>query len=271
MSNYPDMFSLQGQVALITGAAQGIGAEIALALGQAGATVVLSDRDSEQGNKLVAEFGEQGIQASFVHLDVTSEQEWQDAIAYIEDSLRRLDILVNNAGILFSEATENLSLEKFRMLQSINVDGVFLGCKTAKGLMARSATAEKRASIINLSSMAGMLGSSHLLAYCTSKGAVRLMTKSLAAEYGGDNIRVNSVHPGLIQTSMGDDVQALIKKKVGLGSVEEAKVVSQAKIPLRVLGTTRDVASAVLFLASAASNYMTATETVVDGGITGCQ
>jgi NAD(P)-dependent dehydrogenase (short-subunit alcohol dehydrogenase family) len=269
MNEFMQQFSLDGKVAMVTGSAQGIGAEIAVVLGKAGATVVISDRDADLGAQQVSALEEQGIKAVFVRLDVTSESEWQAAINTVEQQLGRLDTLVNNAGIMFYEPVDTLSLEKFRVMQTVNVDGVFLGCKYAAALMKKNASADQRASIVNISSLAGLFGSAWMCAYSTSKGAVRLMSKALAAEYGSDHIRVNSVHPGLIQTDMGTGVQELLKARTGMND-EEATGFSLGVTPLRAFGTTQDVGGAVLFLASSMSNFMTATEIVVDGGIAGC-
>jgi NAD(P)-dependent dehydrogenase (short-subunit alcohol dehydrogenase family) len=269
MSNYMQQFSLEGKVALVTGAAIGIGAEVAVALGEAGATVVVSDRDQVMGDKQVAELEAKGNRAFFVKLDVSSEEDWQAAIATIDQQFGRLDILVNNAGIVLFESVDEMSVETFRGLQAVNVDGVFMGCKYAAPLMKKHASAEDRASIINLSSMSGLFGNAFMSAYCSSKGSVRLMSKSLAAEFGPDHIRVNSVHPGVIYTDMGKGVQDMIQKRMGFDSEEESIALSIGQTPLRALGTAADVASPILYLASNASNFLTATEVVVDGGISG--
>ncbi|MBB6521026.1 SDR family NAD(P)-dependent oxidoreductase [Pseudoteredinibacter isoporae] len=271
MASYKTQFQLQEKVALITGAAQGIGAEISRALGELGATVIVSDQDADLAESQVDNLKSAGIQAAFAKLDVTSEQEWQTTMMAIEKEHGHLDILVNNAGIMFYESVEEMSLDKFRLMQSVNVDGVFLGSKYASKLMKKHATAEQRASIVNLSSLAGLAGSSLVSAYCASKGSVRLMTKAMAAEFGADHIRVNSIHPGLIQTDMGDQVQDMLMQKAGLSSREEAQAIGLALTPLQAWGTPSDVASAVAFMASPASNFMTGTEIVVDGGIHNCQ
>jgi 3alpha(or 20beta)-hydroxysteroid dehydrogenase len=269
MSNYMQQFSLEGKVALVTGAAIGIGAEVAVALGEAGATVVVSDRDRSMGDKQVAALEAKGSKAFFVKLDVSSEVDWKAAIATIEQEFGRLDILVNNAGIVLFETVDEMSVESFRSLHAINVDGVFMGCKYAAPLMKKHASAEDRASIINLSSMSGLFGNAFMSAYCSSKGSVRLMSKSLAAEFGPDHIRVNSVHPGIISTDMGKGVQGMIQKRMGFDSEEESIAMSIGMTPLCALGTAEDVASPILYLASKASNFLTATELVVDGGISG--
>ncbi len=140
MSTYPEKFKLDNKVALVTGGAQGIGAEVVRALSEMGAAVVISDRDVEQGEKLAAALQDKGATASFVKLDVGSESEWQAAIATVEKTYGRLDVMVNNAGILFSKSVEDTTLEQFQLMQKINVEGVFLGCKYAAVLMKKHAT-----------------------------------------------------------------------------------------------------------------------------------
>jgi 3alpha(or 20beta)-hydroxysteroid dehydrogenase len=268
---YIDMYTMPSKVALITGGAQGIGADICVALSEAGCTTIVSDLNEELGHTVVESIRKEGGKAFFHKLDVSSEEAWTDIIAYIDKEFGRLDILVNNAGIMLPSKTEGLTLESFQLQQKVNVEGVFLGCKAAISLLAKKSTSKDRSSIINMSSMAGLFGSSGLLAYCATKGAVRLMSKSLAAELGKDNIRVNSVHPGLIDTQMGEDVHKLVQKKGKISSIDEAKKMSKMSVPLKSLGDTSDVASAILFLASCASNYITGTELVVDGGLSGCK
>ena len=270
MSIYTEKFKLDNKVALVTGGAQGIGAEVVRALSEMGAAVVISDRDVEQGEKLTAELQDKGATASFVKLDVGNESDWQAAIAIVEERYGRLDIMVNNAGILFSKSVEDTTLEQFQLMQKINVEGVFLGSKYAAGLMKKHATPESRPSIINMSSLAGLSGPKTLSAYACSKGAVRLMSKSMAADLGPYNVRVNTVHPGLIQTDMGDQVKAILKDRLGLNSIEEAHAVGLAMTPLGVFGTPQDVALMVGFLASDAANFLTGAEYIVDGGIDGC-
>jgi 3alpha(or 20beta)-hydroxysteroid dehydrogenase len=269
MSHYMQQYSLNGKVALVTGSAIGIGAEVAVALGEAGASVVISDRDPAMGEQQVAELTAKGSKAFFVKLDVSSEQDWKAAIATIEQEFGRLDILVNNAGIVMFESIDDMSVEKFRALQAVNVEGVFMGCKYASPLMKKNATAEDRASIINMSSMCGFHGNALMSAYCSSKGAVRLMSKSLAAELGPEHIRVNSVHPGIIYTDMGKGVQDMIQQRMGFESEAESKAMSVGSTPLRALGTSEDVAAPVLYLASKASNFLSAAELAIDGGLAG--
>lgn len=271
MSNYPQQFKLTGKVALISGAATGIGAAVSEALGQCGATVVFTDRDQAAGEQQLAALQAAGIDALFIQQDVTLEEDWQRVAATVDERFGRLDILVNNAGILTSATIEELTLDSFRQVQAVNVEGVFLGSKHCLALLKKYASPEERSSIINLSSLAGLQGPAMMTAYSTSKGAVRLMTKAMASELGPVHVRVNSVHPGLINTNMGDQVQDLLIARYGLGSREEAEAFECQMTPLRSYGAPSDVAAAIVFLASSASNFISGSELMVDGGIFGCQ
>lgn len=265
MKNLQERFLLSNKVALITGGAMGIGVAVARGFSDLGATVIISDRNIEQGEKFAAELAASGAKASFIPLDVTSESEWKGAIDAVAKDFKRLDVLVNNAGILFAKTADDTSLEEFRTMQNVNIDGVFLGSKYAARLMKKTATAECRASIINISSVGGLLGMKMLSAYCMSKGAVRLLTKSMAAELGVDHIRINSVHPSVIETNMGAQVTDMVAETMGLDS-ETASAALASLNALQCNGQPEDVAAAVAFLASEASNFMTGSEVVVDGG-----
>ncbi len=270
MKNLQEKFALHNKVALVTGGAMGIGAAVVRGLSDLGATVIIADRNVEQGEKLAAELMARGTSASFIKLDVTSESEWRNALETVAQDFKRLDILVNNAGILFYKTADETSLEQFHDMQKVNVDGVFLGGKYAARLMKKTATADSRASIVNLSSVGGIQGMKYLTAYCASKGAVRLLTKSMAAELGADNIRVNSVHPGVIETSMGAQVTDMVAQSLGLDN-DAASAVLKSMNPLECNGQPEDVAAVVAFLASEASNFMTGAEVVIDGGTSSCQ
>ena len=266
MQDYLSLFSLKGKTALITGGASGIGAEVARAFYSVGANVVISDIDEEQGQALATDLGERAL---FVRLDVTSESDWQAVVATTETHFKGLHILVNNAGILDLQPTMEMSLGDFRRMQQINVDGVFLGCKHAMPAMARAANANDRASIINLSSVAGLAGQPCGAAYNASKGAVRLLTKSVAIECAHAQlpIRVNSIHPGLVKTAMGASGVEMYAKVLGTSPVEAEQMLI-AQHPLGELSEARDIAAAALFLASDASRRMTGSEVVVDCGFT---
>jgi NAD(P)-dependent dehydrogenase (short-subunit alcohol dehydrogenase family) len=254
---------LDGRVALITGGARGIGAAAARALAEAGAKVVISDIGD--GNAVAAATG-----GAYVRHDVASEDEWIAAVAFAKKTFGGLDILVNNAGVFWQKALAKTSLEEFRRMQQINVEGVFLGLKhTIPVIAERSKTWEGGGSIVNLSSIAGLVGAPLTLAYSASKGAVRLMTKAAAMEcaQSGLKIRINSVHPGVIDTPMMATAADDIADRTG-ESAERAKERMAQRHPLGRLGRDIDIANAILFLASDRAAFMTGAELVVDGGMT---
>lgn len=256
------MKDLDGRVALVTGGARGIGAACAAALAEAGAKVVIGDIGD--GNETAKSIG-----GAYVKHDVASEESWMGAVAFAKSTFGGLDILVNNAGIFFVRPIVATSLEDFRRMQQINVEGVFLGIKHAVPAIAeRSQQWEGGGSIINVSSVAGLVGAPMLIAYNASKGAVRLMTKSAALEcaQAGFRIRVNSVHPGIIDTAMM--AQMTDVAVAGGETLEVARKRYADRHPLRRLGEAKDVANAAVFLASDKSGFMTGTEVVVDGGMT---
>jgi NAD(P)-dependent dehydrogenase (short-subunit alcohol dehydrogenase family) len=256
------MKDLDGRVALVTGGARGIGAATAQALAAAGAKVVVSDIGNG-GN--VAE----SIGGAFVKHDVTQEDQWIAAVAFAKKTFGGLDILVNNAGIFFVQPIVSTSLEDFRRMQQINVEGVFLGMKHAIPAIAERAQKwDGGGSIINISSIAGIVGAPLIVAYNASKGAVRLMTKSAALEcaQAGMRIRVNSVHPGIIDTPM---MGQMVTLAVAGGESEEAARKRYAdRHPVKRVGKDSDIANAVVFLASDKAGFMTGSELVVDGGMT---
>ncbi|WP_460233872.1 SDR family NAD(P)-dependent oxidoreductase [Aurantivibrio plasticivorans] len=261
--NYPNLFYLKDKVAIVTGAARGIGAEIGNALGQMGATVVLTDLLVEEGNAAVSALREAGIEAAFIEHDVTDESQWESILAHIIQQYGRLDIVVNNAGIEVPHLLAECDVQEFRHIMDVNVTGVMLGHKHALRVM------KDGGSIINLSSVAGIVGSPGHIAYNTSKGAVRAMTKSAAIECARLklDVRVNSVHPGMVETNMGDH---FLTGMVDIGLAKNIdRVVAANKVahPLG-FGAPSDIASAVVFLASDAARWMTGAELVVDGGFT---
>ncbi len=244
---------LEGKVALISGAARGQGEAEARLFANEGAKVVFGDILDVEGEKVEAEINETGGEAKYIHLDVTNESEWETAVKESVNSYGKLDILVNNAGISIGKNVEETTLEEWDLVQDVNSKGVFLGTKAAIPAMRESGGG----SIVNISSIAGLVGIASA-PYVASKGAVRLLTKSTAVQYGPENIRCNSVHPGFIETEM-------IR---GILSNSEERAKRLAITPLGIFASAHDIALAVLFLASDESRYMTGSELVIDGGIT---
>ncbi len=245
---------LEGKVALISGGARGQGACEGRLFAQEGAKVVLTDILDEEGEAVAAEIRQQGGDAIYVHLDVTQEQQWQDVIQATVDRYGKLDVLVNNAGIFPMVRVEDTSVELWDQVMDINVTGVFLGTKHAIPAMRVAGGG----SIINISSVAGLVGGSRAAAYSASKGAVRILTKGTAVQYAADGIRANSVHPGIIVTQMTEE----------LLSDEDQRAQRLTSTPIGRFGTAEDVAYGVLFLASDESSYVTGSELVIDGGST---
>ena len=257
------MTKLEGRVALVTGGARGLGAAAARALAGEGAKVVVSDIGD--GTETASAVG-----GAYIKHDVTSEADWVATIDFTKTTFGGLDILVNNAGIFWVRPISMTTLEAFRQMQQVNVEGVFLGLK--HGIPAIAERAQKwdgGGSIVNISSVAGLVGSSNTLAYNASKGAVRLMTKGAAIECAELKlkVRVNSVHPGIIDTPMMDGAVNFLSKAAGTDvAAEKARMAKRH--PLGRVGRDTDVANAVLFLASDAAAFMTGSEVVVDGGMT---
>ncbi len=263
------MTDLAGKTALVTGAASGIGRACAETLARAGAHVVLTDIQDAAGCAVVAGIKANGGSASYLHHDVTSEDEWVGVVATVRDQQGRLDIFVNNAGIGLGGLVTEMTLESWRRQQSINVEGVFLGVKHCLPLMRASGGG----SIINMSSVAGLKGSAGMSAYCASKGAVRLFSKSIALECAaaGDGVRVNSVHPGIIDTPIWES----IVETTGIAAIgppganrPDLDTLSAMITPMGKPGAPQDIADGVLYLASDASRYVTGLELVIDGGLT---
>ena len=247
------MARLQGKVALISGGARGQGAEEARLFVQEGAKVIFADILDEEGKKLEAELNEMGGDAKYVHLDVTDEHEWESVVQQIIEKHGQIDILVNNAGILLEKGVEDTSEEEWDRIQDVNSKGVFLGIRSVLPAMREA----KSGSIVNISSVAGLIGSAYA-AYGASKGAVRLLTKSTAVQYGPEGVRCNSVHPGVIETDM----------TIRMLSNDAEREKRLQNIPLGTFAVAKDVAYAVLYLASDESRYVTGSELVIDGGLT---
>ncbi len=259
---------VDGKVALVTGAASGIGRACAERLAAEGAKVVLTDLTDAAGAAAAADIVQRGGQASYLHQDVTDEGEWVQVIASVRETHGRLDILVNNAGIGLGGSVLDMSLADFRKQMAVNVEGVFLGVKHALPLMRQSGDG---GSIINMSSVAGLKGAASLAGYCASKGAVRLFTKSVALECAaaGDKVRVNSVHPGIIETPIWDTIIGTGGPGSNAGPQRAASLDAMASVatPLGFKGDPADIADGVLWLASSESRYVTGAELVIDGGL----
>ena len=245
---------LGNKVALISGGARGMGAVEAKLFTTEGAKVVIGDVLEEDGRRTEAEINESGGECLFVPLDVTNEAAWQDAVQAAVRRFGKLDILVNNAGIYRTERVEEVSEELWDLVMGINAKGVFLGTKHAIPEMRNAGGG----SIVNISSVAGLVGDHISAAYASSKGAVRLLTKSTAIQYAKEGIRCNSVHPGTIETPMTADM--LVDPQYRQDRME--------RTPLQRLGTAQDVAYGVLYLASDESSFVNGSELVIDGGRT---
>ena len=248
------------KTALVTGGGSGLGEASSLRLAEEGAHVFVTDISGDSAERVVQTIRKSGGSAAALPHDVTQESDWQRVHDTITGACVSLDILVNNAGVVFSGNIEETSLSDWRAVNSVNSEGVFLGMKSCLDLMSKPG-----GSIINISSIEGIIGDPNLIAYNASKGAVRLMTKSAALHctQAGYGVRVNSIHPGFIETPM---VAAGI---AAMGdAAEEFHQNIIAAIPMGHLGQAIDIANAVLFLASDESRYMTGSEMVVDGGYT---
>lgn len=262
---------LKGRVALVTGGLRGIGLACVERFLAEGAEVVLTDLeapDSELAGTTLARLGQA---ASYVQANVTSEADWATVLAAVEDRHGKLHILVNNAGIDLTGPVATTSLEGWRKIMSINVDGVFLGVRTFVPLMEKSGAGVKGgSSIINVSSIMGLVGMSEVSGYNASKGAVRLFTKSIALEFAEKcmPIRANSLHPGFVVTPLlKEGFQRWVDQGVAEKAQDLVDMVS-AKTPIGRLADPSELASAAFFLASSDSSYMTGAELVIDGGWT---
>jgi NAD(P)-dependent dehydrogenase (short-subunit alcohol dehydrogenase family) len=250
------MGSLTGKRALITGGASGIGRATALLFAQEGAAVSVVDLDAEAGRMLIGEIQQAGGRAIFVRADVSSEEDCREAVRRTVSALNGLDILFNNAGIVRRGSVLEVSEEEWDHVMAVNVRSVFLLSKYAIPVMARAGGGV----IVNAASGWGLVGGPRAAAYCASKGAVVLLTKSMAIDHGLENIRVNCVCPGDTDTPMLRD------EARQLGQSEELFLQEAAQRPLGRIGTPDEVARAVLYLASDASSYVTGTALIVDGG-----
>lgn len=243
-----NLFSLDGKVAIVTGAARGMGQEIALQLARQGADVVVSDIIN--GNETVSKIIQLGKKSFYIKTDVSNERQVKHLISQTIKKVGKINILVNNAGIYDTKPTVNLSEREWEKIIHIDLKGVFLCSREALKVM------KQGSSIINISSIAAMIGFPQAAAYCAAKGGVRAFTKSLAMEVVKQGIRVNSIHPGVIETPMTTDI---LKD-------EKTKAAMLQSVPLGRTGKPIDIAATAGFLASPASSYITGEELVVDGG-----
>ncbi len=250
------MGRLEGKTALVTGAASGIGLQTSIRLAEEGARVMMTDINLEkvrqQAEKLDAN-------ATFLKLDITEEEEWISVLDETVKRFDRLDILVNSAGMVLIADVEQITLEDWRKVHAVNLDGTFLGCKHGVRVMKEFGAG----SIINLSSVSGMIGGFNLAAYNSSKGAVRMLTKSVALHCAraGYGIRCNSIHPTFIETPM---LESMIRDSP---DPEKARQTLVRQVPLRRIGKPDDVANMIVYLASDESTFVTGTEMVIDGGV----
>jgi NAD(P)-dependent dehydrogenase (short-subunit alcohol dehydrogenase family) len=246
--------ALHGKVAIVTGAARGIGAATSRALANAGASVVVTDVLDDEGDPLARELCAAGADARYAHLDVSSEEQWQAVVDRAQRDIGHVDVLVNNAGIGTMEDVEQETVEGWDRVISINQRGVWLGMKAVVPGMKSNGGG----SIVNISSIFGAVGGfGSSIAYHATKGAVRLMTKNAAIRYAKEGIRVNSVHPGFIDTPMLEAVK---------GTPFEQTMVEGT--PMGRLGRPEEIASVIAFLAGDGAAYMTGSEVYVDGGWT---
>ncbi|MDX2204245.1 MAG: glucose 1-dehydrogenase [Hyphomicrobiaceae bacterium] len=253
---------LAGKVAIVTGAAAGIGAACARKLAGAGAAVVATDVDAARGTALAAEIAAQGGKALFLAHDVTDETRWPAITSTALERFGRLDIMVANAGIAIAGPLETMQLSDWQRQQAVNVDGVFLSIRAAIAPMRRGGGG----SIIVMSSVAGLRGAAGLAAYSATKAAVRYLAKSAALELATERIRVNSVHPGVIDTEIWGKMTEG-QRAAGVNALIDPHERVREIVPAGIMGSPEDIAEGVLFLSRDASRYMTGAEVVIDGGM----
>ena len=240
----------------MTGAASGIGLQTSIRLAEEGARVMMTDINLEEGLQQAEKLG---ANAAFLKLDITEEEEWISVLDETVKRFGRLDILVNSAGMVLIADVEQITLEDWKKVHAVNLDGTFLGCKHGVRAMKEFGAG----SIINLSSVSGMIGGFNLAAYNSSKGAVRMLTKSVALHCAraGYGIRCNSIHPTFIETPM---LESMIRDSP---DPEKARQTLVRQVPLRRIGKPDDVANMIVYLASDESTFVTGTEMVIDGGV----
>ena len=247
--------NVKGKVIMITGAGGGLGSEMARVLSRQGAKIWLLDLDAEKGQAAADEILAAGGEAWFVKTDVTSEEDWQNAVSRAVETCGRLDVLVNNAGINIRKPVEEMNIDEWCTMMKVNTGSAFLGCKYAIPVMRK----QGGGAIINTSSVCGLIGHKYTPeAYTASKGAVTMLTKAIASRYGKDGIRCNSIHPSTVDTPF---VQVLFKDP-------RRKAERLGEVPLGRLASAQDVANAVLYLASEEASFINGVALPVDGGVT---
>lgn len=254
------MNRLDGKVAFLSGAARGIGGATARLMVEAGAKVAIGDVLDEPGRALAKEIG-----ATYAHLDVTQEASWAAAMEATLKAYGKLDVLVNNAGIFIGKGVEDASLDDWNRLVAVNLTGVVLGTRAALPHLKKT-----KGNIVNLASVAGLVGSQLDPLYSLTKGGVTLFTKSTALEFGrkGYGVRVNSIHPGVIDTDMGQQTFTMRAQQLGTNDTDATRKTSTAMHPIGRLGLANDIARGIVFLASDDASFMTGAGLVVDGGYT---
>ena len=263
--------NLQGKNAIVTGGSKGIGRSVCLALANAGVNINVLDLNKDQGLNTVKEIIKLDVKAEFYEIDVAQESEWINFVTYLDTKNKSIDILVNNAGIWLGKEISNVSIEEYHKLISINLTGVFLGIKHLIPFLTKAGEKSNfGSSIINLSSVAGLVGSQLDPLYSMTKGGITTFTKSMAIYFGKKKypIRINQVHPGIIETDMGSQVaEARIKQNPNM-TLKDSYSAGILQTPLGRLGTAEEVAKTILFLSSDDSSFMTGSSLVVDGGLT---
>jgi NAD(P)-dependent dehydrogenase (short-subunit alcohol dehydrogenase family) len=263
---------LSGKVALVTGASKGIGASIAKYMAAEGAAVVVNYASSKAGaDKVVGEIVAGGGKAVAVQANMAKKVEIVRLFAETKKAFGKLDILVNNAGVFIGKGIEEISLDEWNKLVAVNMTGVFLGTRLAAQALREAAKASEHGSaIVNLASIAGIVGSQLDPLYSMTKGGVTLFTKSAALEFGrkGYRIRVNSIHPGVIQTDMGEQTFVARAQRTGSNDTATARQVVTDSVPWGRMGVPMDIAKGIVFLASDDAGYMNGAGLVVDGGMT---
>lgn len=243
------MAGVQDKIAIVTGGADGMGAATSRLFAERGAQVIITDVKEDAGKALAAELGGRAV---FKKLNVASEAEWADVVAFAVEKFGRIDALVNNAGIIHFSDIENMAEADFDRVLAVNVKGPFLGMKHTGKVMKKAG----KGAIVNISSIDGYRGPNALGAYVASKWAIRGLTKTAAAEYGPYGVRVNSVHPGGVNTAMGNPANK------GANTVDE----DYTLVPLQRVGAPREIGEASVFLCSDEASYITGAELLVDGG-----